>query len=91
MLATGALLWGLSAAPASADSERDAQWPIKKYDLANKVWPITQGDGVIVAVIDSGVAKHQDLEGQVVPASTTRVQRVTSVPTPTGTVRRWQL
>ncbi|GAA2798142.1 type VII secretion-associated serine protease mycosin [Kitasatospora paracochleata] len=67
VLATGALLWGLSAAPASADSERDAQWPIKKYDLANKVWPITQGDGVIVAVIDSGVAKHQDLEGQVVP------------------------
>ncbi|GAA2745441.1 type VII secretion-associated serine protease mycosin [Kitasatospora cinereorecta] len=67
VLATGALLWGLSAAPASADSERDAQWPIKKYDLANKVWPITQGDGVIVAVIDTGVSKHQDLEGQVLP------------------------
>ncbi|GAA4850753.1 S8 family serine peptidase [Kitasatospora terrestris] len=69
VLATGALVWGLGAGPAAADSTRDAQWPIRKYDAANKVWPITQGDGVIVAVIDTGVAKHQDLEGQILPGA----------------------
>ncbi|MFE1319333.1 S8 family serine peptidase [Kitasatospora phosalacinea] len=36
--------------------------------MAEKVWPISQGDGVIVAVIDSGVdASHPDLSGQILP------------------------
>lgn len=66
VLAVGALLWGIGASPASADSVRDGQWPLAKYDAANKVWPISKGDGVTVAVIDSGVlATHQDLTGQV--------------------------
>ncbi|WP_371497308.1 S8 family serine peptidase [Kitasatospora sp. NBC_00374] len=63
---TGALV--LSAAPtASADQVRDAQWAAK-YLQIEKAWTVSKGDGVIVAVIDSGVdASHADLTGQVLP------------------------
>ncbi|MFF0393169.1 S8 family serine peptidase [Kitasatospora sp. NPDC004615] len=65
-LAAGTLLWGVSAGPAAADTIRDGQWALKNYRAAEKVWPISQGEGVIVAVIDSGVdADHPDLTGQV--------------------------
>ncbi len=67
-LAAGALLWGVSAGPAAADQIREAQWPLKNYGVDARVWPISQGEGVIVAVIDSGVdANHPDLVGQVLP------------------------
>lgn len=65
VLAAGALLWGIGAGPAGADSIRDGQWPLLKYAAESQVWPISQGDGVTVAVIDSGVSDHQDLAGQV--------------------------
>ncbi|WP_307825862.1 type VII secretion-associated serine protease mycosin [Streptomyces sp. MBT33] len=46
---------------------RDAQWPLTAYD-AEKVWKTSQGAGVTVAVIDSGVDSSQpDLTGQVLP------------------------
>ncbi|WP_104820861.1 S8 family serine peptidase [Kitasatospora sp. MMS16-BH015] len=64
-LVGGLLLAGVPAA--SADQVRDAQWPNKYFDL-DKVWSVSKGDGVIVAVIDSGVeANHQDLSGSVLP------------------------
>lgn len=65
-LAAGALLWGIGVGPASADSIRDGQWALKKYDAETKVWPLSQGDGVTVGLIDTGVlADHQDLTGQI--------------------------
>ncbi|WP_254389572.1 type VII secretion-associated serine protease mycosin [Streptomyces sp. AC550_RSS872] len=61
---TGALLL-TSAATASADYVRDKQWVIDVMDF-NKVWSESQGQGVTVAVVDSGVdGSLPDLTGQV--------------------------
>src|SRR5919197_4252114 len=42
---------GLAAVP----GPRREQWWFTAWAVQNKVWPITQGDGVTVAVIDTGV------------------------------------
>ncbi|QKW24240.1 S8 family serine peptidase [Kitasatospora sp. NA04385] len=57
-----------AAAPvASADQVRDAQWVNQYFDF-DKVWSVTKGEGVTVAVIDSGVnANHLDLAGSLLP------------------------
>jgi type VII secretion-associated serine protease mycosin len=54
------------AGPASADSVRDAQqWVLDAVD-APAAWPVSQGRGVTVAVIDSGVNPQvSDLAGSV--------------------------
>ncbi|GAA1150221.1 type VII secretion-associated serine protease mycosin [Kitasatospora gansuensis] len=70
VLVLGSLLWGTTYGPAAADNIRTGQWVIDKYEAETKVWPISQGDNVVVAVIDSGVsATHQDLVGQVLPGA----------------------
>ncbi|GAA3834202.1 hypothetical protein GCM10022403_078840 [Streptomyces coacervatus] len=61
---TGALL--LTSAPtASADYVRDQQWVLDAFKM-DATWALTQGEGVTVAVVDSGVDGSQpDLTGQV--------------------------
>ncbi|MFF7279176.1 type VII secretion-associated serine protease mycosin [Streptomyces griseorubiginosus] len=61
---TGALV--LAMAPtASADQTRQAQWALQTLQ-AESAWKISEGKGVTVAVIDTGVnAEHVDLKGNV--------------------------
>ncbi len=54
------------AAPASADSVRDAEYWLSSYGIT-QAWNTTRGAGVTVAVIDTGVdGSVPDLTGQVV-------------------------
>lgn len=58
------LLGGL---PARADQRRDAQWYLKHLDIA-AAHRVSEGAGVVVAVIDTGVqVDRADLEGAVLP------------------------
>ena len=56
--ATVALLYPSS--PAQADRIRDSQWHIKYLDLS-RAHAITKGDGVTVAVLDTGTSPHTDI------------------------------
>ncbi len=51
--------------PTGTDTYRGQQWDFTKIRVAD-AWPRSTGDGVVVAVIDSGVdAGHPDLQGNV--------------------------
>lgn len=65
---TAAITIGLSAAPASADQVRSAEWWLGSLGISN-VWPASQGAGVTVAVLSDGVVSNQpDLSGAVTTA-----------------------
>jgi type VII secretion-associated serine protease mycosin len=53
-----------AAPPAAAETMRDRQWYLKTLDVA-AAHKITTGAGVVVAVLDTGVGNHPDLDGQI--------------------------
>ncbi|MBP2582458.1 type VII secretion-associated serine protease mycosin [Streptomyces sp. PvR006] len=56
---------GIASVPAHAEGIRDRQWQLTTMG-AEKIWQLSKGEGVTVAVIDSGVDKNNpDLRGQV--------------------------
>ncbi|GAA2798581.1 type VII secretion-associated serine protease mycosin [Streptomyces showdoensis] len=60
-------LLGIGAVPAHAESVRDQQWHLDAMK-ADEMWKVSKGEGIVVAVIDSGVDKSiPDLRGQVLP------------------------
>ncbi|NUP18997.1 MAG: type VII secretion-associated serine protease mycosin [Streptomyces sp.] len=59
------LLVGIAATPSHAESIRSQQWHLTAMK-AEEMWTITKGDGVTVAVIDTGVDDtNADLRGRV--------------------------
>lgn len=59
----------LPAAPSYADGVRNSQWHVQSLRLA-EAHRLSQGKGVIVAVIDSGVRQdHRDLAGNILPGT----------------------
>ncbi|MFB7786906.1 type VII secretion-associated serine protease mycosin [Streptomyces vinaceus] len=62
----GLLLAGVAATPAQAETIRSQQWHLNSMK-ADDVWKISTGGGVTVAVIDSGIDRIPELEGQVLP------------------------
>lgn len=72
-LAMVTLLTGVGiavSAPAHADSIRDQQWHLNHLDIA-EAHKISRGEGVTVAVLDSGVDhRHPDLKGALLEGRT---------------------
>ncbi|MFJ3833946.1 type VII secretion-associated serine protease mycosin [Streptomyces sp. NPDC090054] len=60
----GLLLTGVAANPAFAQTIREQQWHLDAMK-AEDVWKLSIGQGITVAVIDTGVARIPELEGQV--------------------------
>lgn len=75
LLVVAAPVWTPVAAPAQAQPSCGPEgdittldstpWPLQQFEMPS-VWPLTRGDGVTVAVVDSGVsASHPVLEDSV--------------------------
>ncbi len=65
--ALGMLLVGIASVPAHAEGIRAQQWHLDAMG-AEKIWELSTGKGITVAVIDSGVDPSvSDLRGRVLP------------------------
>ncbi|MET8754414.1 type VII secretion-associated serine protease mycosin [Streptomyces sp. NPDC004667] len=62
----GLLLAGVASTPAHAQTIRERQWHLDAMK-ADDIWKISTGKGVTVAVIDTGVGRVSELEGQILP------------------------
>ncbi|MGW2582023.1 type VII secretion-associated serine protease mycosin [Streptomyces virginiae] len=62
----GLLLAGVAATPAHADTIRSRQWHLDAMKV-DEIWKVATGKGITVAVIDTGVNRVPELEGQVLP------------------------
>lgn len=60
----------LPAAPALADQTRDNQWHLRYLNIV-QAHKISQGEGVTVAVIDTGVDPHPDLSNNLLSGTVT--------------------
>lgn len=70
-----ALAFMAMATPASAETRQDRQWYFKYLNVP-EAQRVTAGEGVTVAVIDSGVdAHHADLVGSVLPGTSIGAER----------------
>jgi type VII secretion-associated serine protease mycosin len=67
-------MWPAGPAGAKAlPKPRNEEWQFAAWEIENKVWPITRGQGVTVAVIDTGVnASLPGLSGVVLPGADVR-------------------
>ncbi|GAB2468599.1 type VII secretion-associated serine protease mycosin [Conyzicola lurida] len=64
LLAAASVL--VAATPAQADSIRDREYWLDDYGISD-AWAVTEGKGVTIAVIDTGIdGTHPDLDGAVV-------------------------
>ncbi|MFB6480810.1 type VII secretion-associated serine protease mycosin [Streptomyces virginiae] len=64
----GLLLAGVAATPAHAETVRSQQWHLDAMK-ADEIWKVTTGKGITVAVIDTGLKRIPELQGQVVPGA----------------------
>ncbi|MEU9007622.1 S8 family serine peptidase, partial [Streptomyces sp. NPDC048551] len=60
----GLLLAGVAATPAQAQTIREKQWHLDAMKV-DDIWKTSTGKGVTVAVVDTGVGRVSELEGQV--------------------------
>jgi type VII secretion-associated serine protease mycosin len=79
-----ASLVGVGAAPAHADGIRDREYWLDEYGIRD-AWAVTRGEGVTIAVIDTGVdGSHPDLGGAVVGGADFSTRGSSDGQTPVG-------
>ncbi|MGW5776034.1 S8 family serine peptidase [Streptomyces sp. NPDC003863] len=64
--ALGLALFGIAATPAHAETIRSRQWHLTAMG-AEEIWGISRGEGVTIALIDTGVEEVPELKGRLVP------------------------
>jgi membrane-anchored mycosin MYCP len=74
------LLWPSPASAADCDAEsRDDPMPQTPWTLERlqpeRVWPLTRGEGMKIAIVDSGVGRHPILDGKVTAVDYTEDKR----------------